>query len=988
MLRRLFRGGAAPRRAWTFSVVTPSFNQARFLPQCLESVRAQTHRAMEHLVFDPGSSDDSRAIASAAEGVALIAEPDAGQADAVAKGMARSRGDIVAWLNSDDMLAGPGVFRAVLERFNRSDAPDVVYGRGVYVDADGAPIREAYVNRDPATLSQRLAHEVGILQPAVFLRRSALQRIGGPDTGLHFAMDYDLWIRAVRAGLRWAFVDEPLAMARYYADNKTMGRRGESYAEIASVVGRHFGFLDERWARRWAEFDEAGHDGVLRHSGNAGTDTGLVDRSTARLLAAHNSGHAALEALSRADVPAAMHTRAAMSGLGVRTEQICRPVPLEAPSGSGWVCYTVAERRWAFRREWVDAQFARTNAMFDRLRAERRSETAVIVGNGPSLNRTDLSLLDGVDTFVSNYAFLKPELMGRATCLAVVNNLVAEQGAARFNMLRGPTKVFPYWLGYCLSEDDSTCFVPSVGHAAFSTDISQNISWRHTVSFFLMQLAYGLGYRRVALIGFDHSYAQDAALREGEVVRQQADDANHFDPAYFRGKQWHAADTDNMEAMYRLARAAYEADGREIVNATAGGRLEVFGRRDLAGFLGVSAPGRGVGGDVPRVLVVSSTRLGGMSATGAAMRALFGSWPADRLAQLHCDRSARADQEVECRTLAVDPAEAEGWGDRPGGDLYERVVAWIRETGPDVVYYRAIDRPAWMTPLVLAVSEQLGVPVVTHIMDDWPMRESEADATGRVHGMVTELFRRSARALSICDAMSAAFEARYGIAFEAFQNTAELAEWSAVDRSRSVERDGVFRIVYAGSLAEDMTLRSFCELVEAVSELASSGRRIELEVYGARWWKRVFDEHVAGVGCVRYIGFVPRERYVTALRDADLLAMPINFDQRSLSYMRYSMANKSVDYMAAGRPILVYGPDESAAVDYARRSGWAEIVSRRGVAGVRDAIARLMDDAARRDALAARAMETARASHESGRVRERFRTVLAEAASRGVAIRG
>lgn len=988
MLRRLLRGGAAARRAWTISVVTPSFNQALFLPECLGSVRSQTHRAMEHLVLDPGSSDESRAIAAAAEGVTLIAEPDTGQADAVAKGMARARGDIVAWLNSDDMLAGPGVFRMVLDRFNRGDAPDVVYGRGVYVDAGGRAIREAYVNRDPSTLAQRLVHEVGILQPAVFIRRSSLERLGVPDLGLHFAMDYEFWIRAVRAGLRWAFIDEPLAHARYYADNKTMGRRGESYAEIASVAVRHFGFLDERWARRWAEYEEAGHDGVLRHSGNAGTDGARVDAATGRLLAAYNGGHAALEALSRADVHAATHTRSAMSELGVRTEQICRPVPIETPSGSGWVCYTVADRRWAFRREWVDAQFARANAAFDRLRAGRRSETAVIVGNGPSLNRTDLSLLDGVDTFVSNYAFLKPELMRRATCLAVVNNLVAEQGAARFGMLPGLTKVFPYWLGYCLSEDESTCFVPSVGHAAFSTDISLNISWRHTVSFFLMQLVYGLGYRRVALIGFDHSYAQDAALREGEVVRQQADDANHFDPAYFRGKQWHAADTDNMEAMYRLARAAFEADGREILNSTAGGRLEVFKRQDLAGVLGVSRVGRVASDDVPKALVVSSTRLGGMSATGAAMRALFGSWPTDRLAQLHCDRSVRADREIDCRSLMVDSAEAECWGDRPGGEVYERVLSWARETSPDVIYYRAIDRPAWMTPLVLALSEDLGVPAVTHIMDDWPTRESESEGTGRVHAAVEDLFRRSARALSICDTMSSAFEARYGVAFEAFQNTAELAEWSPVERSRSVERDGVFRIVYAGSLAEDMTLRSFCELAEAVSGLASAGRRVELEVYGARWWKRVFDEHLAGFGCVRYVGFVPREVYVSALRDADLLAMPINFDERSLKYMRYSMANKSVDYMAAGRPILVYGPEDCASVEYARRVGWAEVVSRQGVAFVREAIARLMDDSSLRDALASRAFETAQTYHESGRVRERFRAVLAEAASRGVAIRG
>ncbi|MEO0630380.1 MAG: hypothetical protein AAFY46_06595, partial [Planctomycetota bacterium] len=188
----------------------------------------------------------------------------------------------------------------------------------------------------------------------------------------------------------------------------------------------------------------------------------------------------------------------------------------------------------------------------------------------------------------SNYAHLKPELFEKATYLCVVNNLVAEQGAAAFNLLRGVTKVFPYWLGYCIDADDDTLFVNSVGYPKFSTDINENISWRHTVSFFHMQLAYGLGYARVALVGFDHSYRQAASFAEGDVVEQKDADQNHFDPRYFKGKKWHAADVDNMEAMYRLAKDAYEADGRTIVNATVGGHLELFERADLAAFVGVA----------------------------------------------------------------------------------------------------------------------------------------------------------------------------------------------------------------------------------------------------------------------------------------------------------------------------------------------------------------------------------------------------------------
>lgn len=574
-------------KAWTVSVVTPSYQQAEFLPECLVSARAQTLRPMEHLVLDPGSSDGSLEIAANAEGVTLINEPDDGQADAVGRGMSRAKGDIIAWLNSDDAYADTEVFRRVVDRFNEPDQPDIVYGRGIYVDAAGNKTRDAYVNGKPETLRDRLAHEVGVLQPATFIRRSVIERIGIPDVNLHFAMDYDFWMRSVLAGMKWAFLDRDLARARYYEDNKTLGKRGESYAEIASVAARHYGFLDERWARRWAEFEADGHDGILKHGGNAETSAEAVDQQTRRILSAHNSSYRARKELAGRS-PAARHTAPKMRQHGLSLEQICEPVDPETPSGQGRVCYTVGEQRWAFRSDWHAAQIAKSRARLDQIAASRRTDTAVIVGNGPSLNETDLSLLDHADVFVSNYAHLKPELIRAATYLCVVNNLVAEQGAASFGMLEGVVKVFPYWLGHCIAEGEDTLFVNSIGYPEFSTDLHANLSWRHTVSFFHMQLAYGLGYRRVALIGFDHSYRQNASFAEGDVVDQKDADENHFDPRYFQGKQWHAADVDNMESMYQLAKAAYEADGRTLVNATVGGHLELFERADLGEFLGVT----------------------------------------------------------------------------------------------------------------------------------------------------------------------------------------------------------------------------------------------------------------------------------------------------------------------------------------------------------------------------------------------------------------
>jgi len=293
---------APPQARLTVSVVSPSFNQAEFLPDCLRTVAEQTHPAIEHLVFDPGSTDGSREIAAGWPGVTLVAEPDEGQSDALNKGFSRVRGDVVCWLNSDDQLASPEVFERVLQRMAEPDAPDIVYGRGVYIDEHGKHLREAYVNRDPSTLPWRLALEAGIMQPALFMRRSVLQRVGPLRKDLHFSMDYEYWIRCIRAGIRFAFVDEVLAVARYHLNNKTYGQRGKSYAEVCRMVQSHYGYVGHSWLRRLAEFEVDGHDGVLARADNAGTrDPAQLERQYAELMASHNGGAEATAALIATD---------------------------------------------------------------------------------------------------------------------------------------------------------------------------------------------------------------------------------------------------------------------------------------------------------------------------------------------------------------------------------------------------------------------------------------------------------------------------------------------------------------------------------------------------------------------------------------------------------------------------------------------------------------------------------------------------------------
>jgi hypothetical protein len=220
-----------------------------------------------------------------------------------------------------------------------------------------------------------------------------------------------------------------------------------------------------------------------------------------------------------------------------------------------------------------------------RLRAlseQRTKDACVVVGNGPSLRHTDLDLLDGQDVFIANYAVIEPALAAKAKYLGVVNPHVAEQDPERLNEVRGLVKFFPYWLRFCLEETADTVFLNELsGEPFFSTDITENISGHSTVTHFHLQIAYTLGYRKAILIGCDNNYQQPRDAREGDILTCQADDPNHFRPDYFKGKRWQAADTERMALVYGLAETAYGDDGREIVNCTAGGSLEVFRRGDL-----------------------------------------------------------------------------------------------------------------------------------------------------------------------------------------------------------------------------------------------------------------------------------------------------------------------------------------------------------------------------------------------------------------------
>lgn len=560
----------------TISVITPSYNQVQFFNECLDSVFEQSHQPIEHIVLDPGSNDGSLNVARYYKHVTLINEPDEGQGDAVAKGITKARGDIIAWVNSDDSYFDNEVFSTIVAAFGEDKSSEIVYGNGIFMAADGSKIRDVYINKDPSSLSWRFQQEDGILQPSLFFKKSIVEKIGLPSKYLEFCMDYEYWIRAMKEGVSFRHINKNFSKAYFHIDNKTYGQRGSSYLQVCEMQFQQFGYVNHVWLRRYAEYLVEGFDGVVEHSGNRDVNSeSLVIDAYKNLLKQYNTSAGVIELLI---------SKSSQKGFGdtlreLKNHQLIpdhyRSIEHVPPYDPGYYDYEMGGRTWRFDKAWKDAQIAKTHNFFNSVLDKRMHDVCIVVCNGPSLNNIDTSLLANADVIACNNIFLSEEITQHVDYYTCVNYLVAEESAPQINGLN-ISKVLPWWLAYCCNEGDNTFFVDAKGFPEFSKDIFTNMSWRHTVTFFNMHLAFGLGYKKVLLVGCDHSYKQPKGVQEQDLVRSSEDDENHFDPRYFKSKKWQAADVDQMEAMYGLAKEAFESEGREIVNCTEGGELKLF----------------------------------------------------------------------------------------------------------------------------------------------------------------------------------------------------------------------------------------------------------------------------------------------------------------------------------------------------------------------------------------------------------------------------
>jgi glycosyltransferase involved in cell wall biosynthesis len=193
------------------------------------------------IVVDGSSTDGTQAIlASYGNRVHWLSEPDAGQADALNKGVNLAQGDVIAWINSDDYYPHQQVLPRVLQVFAEADTVDVVYGDGLMVDSRGQAIR-LHRGRRLRRVQDMLVRPASFaMQPAVFFRRQLFQAAGGADPHLHWALDYDLWLRMFPAARAVRYVPEVFAHATYHPNSKSISGMLPHIREVWQVKRRHW----------------------------------------------------------------------------------------------------------------------------------------------------------------------------------------------------------------------------------------------------------------------------------------------------------------------------------------------------------------------------------------------------------------------------------------------------------------------------------------------------------------------------------------------------------------------------------------------------------------------------------------------------------------------------------------------------------------------------------------------------------------------------
>ena len=306
-------------------------------------------------------------------------------------------------------------------------------------------------------------------------------------------------------------------------------------------------------------------------------------------------------------------------------------------------------------------------------------------------------------------------------------------------------------------------------------------------------------------------------------------------------------------------------------------------------------------------------------------------------------------------------------------DLSPQLRNWIDEYQPDIIYAQVFSRKS--IKLCTLIHQHTNKPLAIHIMDDWPSLMKEHGLLGRywydkVNRELIKLFGRADLLLSISDQMALEYKKRYGHDFVTFHNPININFWKQ-HRRHNFELSKSPTVLYAGRVGTgiDSSLKTIAEAITETNASLGSSLSFVLQTAEKPSWADKYD-------CVKHKNFVAYEELPKAFASADFLILPYDFSEKSIKFIGHSMPTKAPEYMASGSPIIVFAPEVTALVQYAKKYDCAKVITENKVEVLTEAIKSLMLDQNLRARLSKHAVETVDKNHNAVEVRNRFQSLI------------
>lgn len=222
------------------TIIIPSYNQGQFIEETIKSVINQSYKNFELIVIDNQSTDQTKEILRKySSQIKVVCDKDTGQTNAINKGFKMAAGDILAYLNSDDLYE-KNTLKIVADYFKKNPKIKIVYGKGKFINEKGKFL--GFYKTKPPTL-KNLFKECVISQPTVFMRREVYEQIGPFDESLNFAMDYDYWIKVAKK-YKFYFINKTIASTRLHKQSKTSQSK-KVFEEVLIVLKKNYGKVSD-----------------------------------------------------------------------------------------------------------------------------------------------------------------------------------------------------------------------------------------------------------------------------------------------------------------------------------------------------------------------------------------------------------------------------------------------------------------------------------------------------------------------------------------------------------------------------------------------------------------------------------------------------------------------------------------------------------------------------------------------------------------------